>query len=522
MQYRPNTWPMLTYVDVQKGRNALVGVILEHRRSIQGLKQIEEDGDRGQSVRHTIKDRRDPEVIYEELLRDDRASTDNSPTVLTGRRSGLSTSSSIDKKGKRKKDAKSRKQKESRDIHRITRDTSFDPGMPARSSSHSRNILFSEHNSRSSRLSPSSDSPKPGPTVGAYELSGPSASHEGSVTPSSASENYEMPPEFPVTDDNESSHSKDETTTKSSRPWIAASTQRPATNPTENSVSPPGTVIVAPTAQWFLSVVPHESSVTALIVRPGSGQEDHLKARAEETAKTLLLTWTNVDPDSISGSDAGGWSQVDGFDSYESRPGKDGQITNQQYRMPYAPQVYPTYAPQTWYQPPVYTLPVFTATVDTPPAPNDEKEKDKENTARLKKLTLEEKAEQDIRAAAAAASPPPPVPSHPPPPADPSTSIATEELQENEMQREDTNLETVGSLQTPQDSSTQRRAGQPILQSVTMRDWLSRSFIFPVKMCQTWEVGILEFSMYFLKLTSPSRVFTALSKELLTMTLNIG
>ena len=513
---------MFTYADVQKGRNALVTVVLENRRSIQGLKQIEEDGDRGQSLRHTIKDRQDPEVIHEELLRDDRASTENSPTVLTGRRSRLSNSSSKDKKGKRKKDAKSRKQKESGDIQRRTHDMSFDPDMPARSSSHSRYVVFSEPNSKSRRISPSSESPKPASTVGAYELAGPSASHEGSVTPSSASETYEMPPEFPVADDNESSHSKDETTTKSGRPGTTESAQRPATNRTESSVSPPGTVIVAPTAQWFLSVVPHESSVTALIVRSRSGQEDHLRARAEKTAKILLLKWTNVDPDSISESDAGGWSQVDIFDSYESRPGRDGQITNQQYRTSYAHQPYPTYAPQTWYQPPVYTLSPFTAMVTTPPAPIDEKEKEKEDLARLKKLIQEEKAEQDIRAAAAPASPPPPVPSPPPAPADPFTSIRTEKLQEDEMQREDKNLEIVGSLQTPQDSYTQRRAGHPILQPVTMKDWLRRSFIFPVIMCQTWEVGILEFYMHFLKLTSPSRVFTTLSKELLTMTLNIG
>ena len=484
---------MFTYADVQKGRNALVGVVLENRRSIQSLKQIEEEGDRGQSLRHTIKDRRDPEVIHEELLREDSASTNGSTTVLTGRRSRLSTSPGTGKKGKGKKEAKY--PKESEDMHRRTRETSFSPGMPARSSSDSRYVLVSEHSGRSNWLSTSSETPKkPGPTLEAYELSGPSTSHEGSETPSTASEDYEMPPEFPVTGDSESSHSEDEITARSSRPQITATTQRPAINGKERSISPPSTGIVTPTAQWFLSVVPHESSVTTLIVRPRSGQEDHLRARAEETSKTLLLNWTNVDPDSISGDNVGGWSQADSFDNYESRPGRDGQITTQQYRTPYAPQAYPTYAPQPWYQPPVYALPPSTATVTNPPAPIDENEKDKEALARLKKLILEEKAEQDMRAAAAAAaaSPPPSVPSPPPPPADTSTSIATEELQEDEMEREDTKSQKVGSLQTPQDSSTLWRAGHPTQQPVTMTDWLGRSFIFPIKMCQTWEVGILE------------------------------
>ena len=480
---------MFTYADVRKGRNALVGVVLENRRSIQGLKQIEEEGDRGQSHRHTIKDRREPEVIYEELLREDSASTNDSTTVLARRRGRLSTSSGIGKKGKRKEEAKN--PKDSEDMHRRTRKTSFSPDMPARSSPDLRYVLVSEPGGRSSWTSPSSESPeKPGPALEAYDLSGPSTSHEGSETPSTASENYEMPPEFPVTGDSESSHSEDKIAAKSSRPQITATTQRPTINGKERSTSPPSTGIVTPTAQWFLSVVPHEPSVTTLIVRPRPGQEDHLRARAEETAKTLLLNWTNVDPDSISGDDFGGWSQADSFDDYESRPGRDKQITNQQYRMPYAPQAYPTYAPQPWYQPPVYTLPPSTATVTTPPAPIDENEKDKEDLARLKKLILEEKAEQDMRTAAAAS--PPSVPSPPPAPADASTSIATEELQENEMERENTKSQTVGSLHTPQHPSTLLRAGHPTQQPVTMRDWLGRSFIFPFTMCQTWEVGVLE------------------------------
>ena len=489
---------MFTYADVQKGRNALVGVVLENRRSIQGLKQIEEDGDRGQSLRHIIKGGREPEVTDEEQLRNDSASTVESNIILTRRRSPLSTSSGIDKKGKRKKEAGYQKQKESGETHGIIRDTSFNSGMPASSSSHSRYVAFSKPSSRSSRLSPSSESPKPDPTFEAYDLLGPSASHEGSLTSSPASETYELPPEFPVTDDSESSHSEDDTTTKSSRHRIAASTQRPTANHKETSVSPPGMGIVTPTAQWFLSVVPHESSVTALIVRPRSRQADHLRARAEQTAKTLLLNWTNVDPDSIPGDDAGGWSQADSFDSYGSRPVRDGQLTSQQYRTPYEPQAYPTYAPQQWYQPPVYALPPSTAAVTAPPAPIDEKETDKEDLARLKKLILEEKAEQDMRAAAAAAAPPPPPspPSPPPPPADSFAFIATDELQEDEMQREDTKSETVGSLQTPEDSSTLWRPGHPTLQPVTMRDWLGRNFIFPVNMCQTWEVGILKFCQF--------------------------
>ena len=522
MQYRPNTGPMFTYSDVQKGRNALVGVVLENRRSIQGLKQIEEDGDGKQSLRHIIKDRREPEVTDEELLRDDSTSTVESNIVPTERKSPSYTLSHTVKNAKMKTKAGYPDQKESGGIHRRTRDTSLNPGTPARSSSHSRYVVFPEPSSRSSRQGPSSESPKPGPTIEVYDLSGPSESHESTSNQSPASEYFDMSSDF---DNSESSHSGDDTTTKSSRPQTAASTQRPATNRKESSVSTPGLGLVAPTAQWFLSVVPHESSVKALIVRPRFGREDHLRTRAEATAKTLLLNWTNVDPDSIFGNDAGGWSQADNFDSYESRSGRDVQTTNQQYRTPYAPQAYPAYAPQQWYQPPVYTLPPPTVTPTAPSAPIDENEKDKEDLARLKKLILEEKAEQDMRAATAAgaaSSRPPPVPSPPPPQADPVASIPTEELQENEMQGEDTKSETVGSLQTPQDDSTLGMAGYPTLQPVTMRDWLGRNFIFPVKMCQSWEVGIRNFCVNFLKLTSPSRVSTALYSEFLTMILNTG
>lgn len=179
--------------------------------------------------------------------------------MLTGRRSRLSTSSGIDKKGERKKEARYPKQKESEDMHRRTRDTSFNLGMPARSSSHSRYMVVSDPSGRSSWPSPSSESPKkPGPTLEAYDLSGSSTSHEGSVTPSPASEDYEMPPEFPATNGSESSHSEDEVTAKSSRHRMTASTQRPAINRKERSISPPSTGKVTPTAQWFLIVVPHE------------------------------------------------------------------------------------------------------------------------------------------------------------------------------------------------------------------------------------------------------------------------
>ena len=296
-----------------------------------------------------------------------------------------------------------------------------------------------------------------------------------------------MPPENPVTDHSDSNSSEDDLATKPSRSRTATSAKRPAMKPQKSPDSQPDEEILAPTAQWFLSVAPHESSIKALIVRPRSGNANHLRARAEETARTLLLNWTNIDPDSIPESKDGSWNLADNSDSYIRSSATDRQTENQSYlpSSSYPPQPYPAYAPQQWYQPPVYTLPPSMVTAPSIPLtsneePPHEKQTDSEALARLKKLILDEKAEQDRKAAAVVA----------PPPTAPSPPIATEDLQEDILQREKTTLERVDSLHMPVDSNEHLKAVHPKLQPVTMRDWLGRKFVFPIHMCQTWEVGI--------------------------------
>lgn len=615
MQCRPNAGTVVTEADVQKERTVLVGVVLDNRRSILGLKQIEEDRDRGKSLRKIIEDKRELEGTADHVTREDSASM--SEHASNGSSWDWDLFTSKNKKGKKQK------RKETGDKTQRPRDESLDPGLPARSASHTARAVKlneledeveayqaskgngpmlnhipipsstlastktpigdkgsdtsslkslkseksrisktskdgSDLNSRRSNeddefrmrfdpsmgvnfnlkgdmegrkisvrqsndeeemefsigspgrrnmdperqgrenilseivvLEPTSSGIRPRSFNGDRErdstveanLSGPSTS-ERAPSRSPASEYFEMSPapEIP-TDSSGSTPSDIDTTTKPGRPATVASAKKLATKSKKDPKSPPDMDTKLPTAQWFLSVVPHESNVKALVVRPRFRQANDLRARAEETAKTLLLNWTNIHRDSISEKESGGWSYAGDPSSYYPRPATDKQIANQPYQTPYASQpyqAYPTYAPQQRYpyQPAVYTLPPPTSTVNAPPPPLNEDQTDREELARLKKLILDEKAEQDIRAAAAV-----PLPRAPSPP------TASAESREDAVPGQNTLVEAVDSSKMSQDNSKLLKAEHRRLQPIIMRDWLGRKFIFPVNMCQTWEVG---------------------------------
>lgn len=601
MQYRPNAGTMVTEADVQKERKVLVGVVLDNRRSILGLKRIEEDRDRGKSFRNIIEDKRELEGTADHVNREDSGSTSEHASIGSSWDGNLFTSKNI--KDRKKLESKKQKPKERGDR---TRRPPYAPVIPARCKSHTaravklneledevevyqvskgngqmsnhtpipsstflsrktpisgegsdtsshkslksdksriskiskegsdlnsrqsneddevfmqfdpslrvyfnlngdiegRNIsvrqsndegemasstgsrgrrnMDAEREGREKRHEPSDD-PEQDSTIEA-DLAGPSTS-ERSPSRSPASENFETPPEVPLRDSIGSAPSDIDITRKSGRPAIVASAKGPAEKSKKDPESSPDMDTKLPTAQWFLSVVPHESNVTALVIRPRSRQANDLRARAEETAKTLLLNWTNIHPDSISEKDSGGWSYAGDPSSHYPRLATDKQNTNQPYQTPYASQpyqAYPTYAPQQQYpyQPEMYSLPPPIATVTAPPPPLNDDQTDREELARLKKLILDEKAEQDIRAAAAV-----PVPRAPSPP------TASEDSREDTMPGEDTFIEAVDSLKMSQDNSTPLKTEHRRLQPIIMRDFLGRKFIFPVNMCQTWEVG---------------------------------
>ncbi|KAF6221174.1 hypothetical protein HO133_002028 [Letharia lupina] len=423
---------------------------------------------------------------------------ENTVAAADGSWSAWGVASNEDKEAKEKMEERKNIQKGVEDNNRRSRDVSPDLSVPARSSSHSEHIVqdykVSEAGSGGSRLISVNESPD---LVHADSASISQPSHSGihsdPQSQSPASVHYFIAPEIPLADDTVHSPMED-LAMEPSGPQITASTKGLDTKFGKSQWSPPETEIVTPTAQWFLSVVPHESSVTALIVRPRPGDANHLRTRAEETAKTLLLNWTTVDPGVISGEESfwnsGRWNSTNDSYFYPHRPARDENVPTQPYHVPYPHQSYPTYTPQQWYAPPVFpplpSPPVFTPLppplpVTTPSPPPEDKQTDSEELARLKKLILDEKAEQDERAAAAAAA------AAVPPSTAAVVSIATEDTSEDAMQRENNYTEAVDSVQRQQVHITPWKAEPSRQQPVIMRDWFGRKFIFPVDMCQTWE-----------------------------------
>lgn len=375
-------------------------------------------------------------------------------------------------KGKERED-KEQRHEEMENENRKSRDASPYPSLSASSVSHLEYVReVSEIADAGSTSGPKSlnGRPKLGHTNGAYDPPSPAGSHANSLSQSPASVYYSVPPEFPNTDDTNLKPSQE---VSSGMGQHTASAKGLATkiSKIQGSPAPERTEIVMPTAQWFLSVVPHEPNVTALIVRPRSGEAEQLRGRAEETAKQLLLDWTNIDPDVVSGEDiSADWSSNLKHNSQQDGSAKDPRARNQPYQMPYTPQAYPAHPPQQWLQPPAF--------LSAPPP--SQTQMDSEELAHLKKLILDEKAEQDMRAAAVAAAARPAAPSAP---------QFTEVVPENTMHNDNAYVEATDSMNGPQEDDALGNEKPSKPQPVIMRDWLGRRFIFPVQMCQTWEVG---------------------------------
>ena len=380
-------------------------------------------------------------------------------------------------KGKKREDKEQRHQEMEKE-DRKSRDASPYPSLSASSASHHEYAgevsEISDAGSTNRGPKPLNGRPRLGHTNGSYDPPSPSRSHANSLSQSPASTYYSMSPEFPITDETILQRSEGVI------PGISqytASTKGLATKYGKSQGPPLGkTKIVTPTAQWFLSVVPHESNVTALIVRPRSGEAEHLRGRAEETAKRMLLNWTTIDPDVVSGEDhSKDLNSNPSPNALQGGSARDSRVRNQPYQMPYPPQAYPAYTPQQWYPPPVLA---------TSPPPNQIR-MDSEELAHLKKLILDEKAEQDIRAETMAAAAPPAAPSAP---------QLTVHPPEDTMHNENAYMEAIESTNVPQEYNAQGNEKPSKPQPVIMRDWLGRRFIFPIDMCQTWEVGNLHLS----------------------------
>ena len=344
-----------------------------------------------------------------------------------------------------------------------------DPHVPAEVTSHSeRDAEIYEISKASSdvrRKSPFNHHDVPGHAKGTDELLNFSEGQEDSRTRSRASEGSEKGP-------------------------TSKSTESQMSTPG----SPPERDMVTPSAQWFLSIVPHESNGSALTVSQHSEEANHPGAQAEETIKKLLLDWTNLDPDAAFVEETSGdWKRECNYKSFFFGPAPDERASYQPCQFPYAPQTYPMYSPQHWYPPPVFNPPPHQALDFNPPPSSplsstqppllSERLTDSAEIARLKKLVRDEKVEQDSRiwVAAAEASPIHSV-----------ASLTTEEVLEDIRQHDITYAEEVSSVQMPKENSIPWKAEPPRLQPVIMRDWLDRKFIFPFDMCQTWKVRNLK------------------------------
>ncbi len=372
------------------------------------------------------------------------------------------------RKGKKRKDFKKQRQKEVEKSDQTWRDVSADLSILTRSAFHSDHVTEDcQAPNASSRGVAFNDGIKQ--TSVGDDLSSSSKSQEHSRSQSPASEYHSISQEDQTMDSTNSHHAKDDVAAKSTRPEITARAEGLAAKLSKSQPSPPTSEIVTPTTQWFLNIVPHEPSVSALIERSRSEEADYLRVRAEETAKSLLATWTNVDPDFVfDEANYKGWNLIADAGFHAHGQTSDEDVPKQSCQVSYTPPVYPMYAPQHWYAPPVITASSLLK----------EKKTDSEELTRLKKLILDEKAEQDARAAVVTAA---------------TSSIARnlrgETLEEAAMQRANVDMEAVESIERPQEHNALLKAKPARRPPVIMRDWLGRKFIFPVDMCQTWEVG---------------------------------
>ena len=346
--------------------------------------------------------------------------------------------------------------------------TSFDSSMPARSASRPKHSRILVPNSSGSRLHRSNSNPER--VTKLDDPTGPSSIQERLAIPSFGSEIFEIPSEIsvPVTDNTNWHRSGNVAVAEPGSPRIVASTQRLARKLEKSPESPLETGIVTPTAQWFLSVVPHESDVKALVLRPRT-ETDHLRARAEATAKTLLLNWTNIDPESISGSQFKGSNQAETCDPLAYGTARNYQNSNKQYQMPYAVQTYPLQA-----YPNYASSMGYMGYPQLPPAPTE---------------TTPPAIESSLPAASSA----------------PDTIPVSAN---DDVQVDNKGTETEDVLHMSQETETLGVAEHLRPQPITMMDWLDRKFVFPVNMCQTWEVGVWKSFLNYFTLICSIRVST--------------
>ena len=99
-----------------------------------------------------------------------------------------------------------------------------------------------------------------------------------------------------------------------------------------------------PTAQLFLDIVPHIRTVTVLVSRPFQNEAASVQTRAEDTAKTLLLTWMGMDLDFVfeDSGDSDPWNLAGGHQPHAEIKDTYLQQSQAQYQQSQ------TYAPNTW------------------------------------------------------------------------------------------------------------------------------------------------------------------------------
>ena len=128
-------------MDVQREKRVLVGVVLENRRSILDIKQIEDNRNRQRNLRKEIENQPEIEGIERDIALNDSAS-------LSEHKDGQAEMTSIwanvptgNKKGKNVKKGKNQKQASERNQSRRPRDISFNPQLLAKSASRSAPVI---------------------------------------------------------------------------------------------------------------------------------------------------------------------------------------------------------------------------------------------------------------------------------------------------------------------------------------------------------------------------------------------
>ncbi len=103
-----------------------------------------------------------------------------------------------------------------------------------------------------------------------------------------------------------------------------------------------------PTAQLFLDIVPHIGTVTTLVSKPRHDETASVQTQAEDTAKTLLLTWMGMDLDFVFEDDGDSDPRNLAGGHQPHAEIKDTYSHNYSHTTPSRLSQYQTYAPNTW------------------------------------------------------------------------------------------------------------------------------------------------------------------------------